>query len=100
MYVRTYAEQSYGIARAELRGQRLVRELTAADGACLTTDEERESILNCADLTAHVDGLCLDVEVGGLSRYHAGLAGSAQLFLQLHHVPRLLRQLLHLAKYL
>ena len=100
MHVRTVVEHLQGYARAELRRQRLVSELSALYGLSGLSDEQRQGVFHLPNLPAHVCRLCLYAIVACLGTLHACGARASELHLQCHHVPSLLGQRLHLVEYL
>ena len=59
-------------------------------------EQQRHGVLHLTDLTLQVSLLCLDAVVVGLGRLHTGRTGTSQLHLQLHHVPCILGESLHI----
>ena len=59
-------------------------------------EQQRHRVFHLTDLTLEVGLLCLHAIVVGLGRLHTGRAGTAQLHLQLHHVPGVLGESFHI----
>ena len=95
VHVGTVGQQLCAYAGSELRGQRLLAELAARNLVSGFVEQQRHRVLHLADLLAQVYGLGLHLIVAGLGTLHARRAGASQFLLQLHHVPGLLDESLH-----
>ena len=98
MHVGTVRKQLNAYAGGELLGQRLVVERATVDAVASLVEQQREGVLHLTYLPLQIDGVGLHLIVACLSTLHAGRAGTSELHLQLHHVPRLLRQPFHVVE--
>ena len=98
MNVGTVVEQLYANARGKLRGQRLGGKSAASDGLAVLAYEQRQRVLHLAHLALQVYLLCLHAVVGCLGTLHGrGAVAHAVLVHELHLLPGLTGQLLHVA---
>ena len=81
---------------SKLRRKRLCLQRRAGNLLTSLTDEQRQGILGGTNLTLEVVGTCLHAQIGSLGTLHTGGAHTAELMLQLHHFPCLLRHTAHL----
>ena len=96
MHVGTVGKHLDAHTRRELRRQALVGKGAAGNRLSGLADEQRERVLHLPDLALEVDLLRLHLIVGSLGTLHGGRAVADTVVVhELHLLPSLLRQLLH-----
>ena len=98
VHIGTVVQQLDANARSEVLRQRLPFERAALNGLCGLTEQQRERVLHLAHLALQVYALSLHGVVGSLGTLHGrGAIAHTRVLHDLHLLPRLLGEVLHLA---